>query len=493
MGFIDAISLSYPPFLPPAPKKLVVGKTHQTPSKPGVAGDETAPTEAESSHTPTKMTHRQKYEALLATTTRPPPYVLSAGLGAGGVVRSDPISGKASKGYWGPSRHGKQYSLDIADNIANLHVRPQTDWETLPTAVHLPPRKQTHTLWGLSSGFCVHTTMGTKPNSAHGGRALSVNVTCESTDVHEGPVSDIWQPELASHRWITAGQDGLVKYWQLNPAQNVKTGKQTPQDTIPANITCLFTSSAIPIPFENRSDAVKRRQHGHPDAVIFARCNVEHDVVCGVTRDGDLRVWFDASSSAREVRLDAGSEETHGGVRQLELDVTVGNTGVMASVLVHHTRSWTCHRYDINIGKEVPTVSLRTFANPHGAALTTILACLASSPPIAQPEVADPVLSATPSSPPLETEGSISTNSSPSTPRLLPDIPTPVESTVKNEFGRFVIAGDVQGAVWIWPWDGESSIADEVRPIRGWEGARGRVTALDMNCGLVAVGRCVCV
>lgn len=54
-----------------------------------------------------KMTHRQKYEAVLAATTRPPPYMLSASLFMGGVVRSDPISGKVSKGFWGPGRDGK--------------------------------------------------------------------------------------------------------------------------------------------------------------------------------------------------------------------------------------------------------------------------------------------------------------------------------------------------------------------------------------------------
>jgi hypothetical protein len=78
VGLIHSLSLSYPPFVP-------------TQAKPGLD----------------KLTHRQKYEALLAASTRPAPYVLSAGLGVGGVVRSDPFSGKVSKGFWGPGRDGK--------------------------------------------------------------------------------------------------------------------------------------------------------------------------------------------------------------------------------------------------------------------------------------------------------------------------------------------------------------------------------------------------
>jgi hypothetical protein len=53
------------------------------------------------------MTHRQKYEALIAATTRPAPYILSASIFMGSIVRSDPLSGKTSKGFWGPGRGGK--------------------------------------------------------------------------------------------------------------------------------------------------------------------------------------------------------------------------------------------------------------------------------------------------------------------------------------------------------------------------------------------------
>lgn len=122
---IDAISLSYPPFAPPAARQLVVGKNHPTalatPSRPAAASSEITPLTAgsptpsangtESVSTPSpktpKMTHRQKYEALLAATTRPAPYLLSVSLASSAVVRSDPLSGKVSKGFWGPGQNGQ--------------------------------------------------------------------------------------------------------------------------------------------------------------------------------------------------------------------------------------------------------------------------------------------------------------------------------------------------------------------------------------------------
>jgi hypothetical protein len=123
LGLIHSLSLSYLTYAPPAPRSLVVGKTHSTPSKPGplstpsstpsVNGDE--PSSSTVSLTPRKLTHRQKYEQLIASTTRPAPFVLSASLFLGSIVRSDPLSGKASKGFWGPGRDGKHRPSALMD------------------------------------------------------------------------------------------------------------------------------------------------------------------------------------------------------------------------------------------------------------------------------------------------------------------------------------------------------------------------------------------
>jgi hypothetical protein len=73
VGLIHIVSLSYP--LPPTPIAIP------------------------------RPTLRQRYDARIAATTRPPPHILSAGFGA--IVKSDPASGKITKGFWGPSPNGK--------------------------------------------------------------------------------------------------------------------------------------------------------------------------------------------------------------------------------------------------------------------------------------------------------------------------------------------------------------------------------------------------
>lgn len=59
-----------------------------------------------------RPTARQRYDARIAATVRPTPHILTAGVGA--IVKSDPTSGKISKGFWGPSPNGKSH-LEYAD------------------------------------------------------------------------------------------------------------------------------------------------------------------------------------------------------------------------------------------------------------------------------------------------------------------------------------------------------------------------------------------
>ena len=113
IGLIHALSLSYPIPTSGRQRELVVGKAHSRINS-NILSPQCLPTpdpsgalESSGSTAPTKMTHRQKYEALMAATTRPAPYVLSASLGMAAIVRSDPLSGKVSKGFWGPGRDGE--------------------------------------------------------------------------------------------------------------------------------------------------------------------------------------------------------------------------------------------------------------------------------------------------------------------------------------------------------------------------------------------------
>lgn len=326
--------------------------------------------------------------------------------------------------------------------------------------------------------------MAVKSQSSQGGRASSINVVSGFTDAHEGEVRDIWMPDPdhENTKWVTAGADGLVKLWQLVPGEAVRsTKKATTPKHEPATISCLFTSSPVIDTLPGRSEGVKRRQTGSPDAVIFARCDAEHNVVCGVTADGDLRVWFDVGSEdAKEVRIDVGSAETDGEVDRMELDV---QSSSQASILIHHKRSPLFSRFyvGLNEGRE-PMTTVRSYHDPHHSAISAISCFLKSSPPISVARPAPPVLS-TPLLTPIDglatpTSAVSSAHSDP------PSMYAVQEVVARSQFGRFVGTGDEYGFVSLWAWDGEGD-----RALRSWSAMTGKITAIDVSCGLVAVGR----
>ncbi|KAK8854560.1 hypothetical protein IAR55_003299 [Kwoniella newhampshirensis] len=489
-GLVHSLSLSYPPFVPAPPRSLVVGKNHQTPTKgKSPAGPQlTTPTTlqpqttetndpeeaSESSSTPTKMTHRQKYEAMLAATTRPPPYVLSASLVTGGMVRSDPISGKVSKGFWGPGRD------------ANFHLRPHLDVSATPSAIHLPARSQTYILWGLNTGHCVHTTVLLRHHANSGGRASSVNVQSETQDGHEGEIMDVWAVETPAEdesedklRWVTGGADGRIKLWELKPATNMpKTGKRSLNvESVPGFIDCLFTSDVVQTSLQNRSEAVKRKQSGKADGIAVVRYDAEHDAICGVTEDGDLRIWLNSLREDRtELRVDVGAAELYGGVEELDLNVRPDGNELLISVLIRHHRSPFFTRHDIS---QSGSDTVTTFISPTGSSLTALHSSLrpVSSICLSKDAKAGTILDRSTS--PRAHNGvhtSLLVNPSSSQPLPAHDV----------EFGRFVVGGDESGYVHIWSWDGEGR--RERDPIRSWEAMEGKITSIDVSCGLVAVG-----
>lgn len=301
-------------------------------------------------------------------------------------------------------------------------------------------------------------------------------------DAHEGEICDIWmddhQPDGVV-KWVTGGTDGRVKYWQLNPSQG-RSGKRSPAGDIPATIVCLFTSSVVVESLPNRSDAVKRRQSGRPDDVIMVRCDSAKRIVCGVTEDGDLRVWFNVSSGdEREVRVDVGSAEEMGIVKVMELDA-ISESKV--SILVHHHRSSIFARYDIDLNSDRgEEATSRTSQSPVPGAFSTIHASFKPAPPISIRSIAPPVLS-TPSDGD-DTESSASAINSPS----ILAVDTNTNESGSNRYGRFVVTGDEHGVVCIWKWDNLED--EESKPLRAWPALNGRITAIDASCGLIAIGR----
>lgn len=379
---------------------------------------------------------------------------------------------------------------------ANFHLRARPDPNSPPTAIFLPTREQTFALWGLSTGSVVHTTILTKHPSTPGNRASSLNVQCEPSVSHDSAVLDIWAPanfsDTASDaNFVTAGADGVIKYWHFTPPAP-RSGKRSPASAhteTQGSLKCIFTSNPAVEPFANRSDAVKRRQTSSPDAIVFARCSNLYNVVCGVTVDGDLRAWSGIQRTPTDniahLRLDVGSEDEYGGVVKLELDIrtSANGSGTVAGVLIQHRNASHFTRYDLAIKSDgIELVRTLRFTSPLGLGFTKIEAFLDPSAPI------------------TSTSHSISAARSPSVEGITeqePPLPSPTLSRVKDErFGRFVVTGDVDGWISIFPWDPTNadiiSSPDEtqsVRPIRVWQNGVTKITALDYHCGLVGVGR----
>lgn len=359
---------------------------------------------------------------------------------------------------------------------ANFHVHPQLNLTDPPMTVYFPERQQSYALWGRLDGSVVHTSLETKHPSAPGSRAQSVNTSCHASSRHAGEVLDV-RPSRQTDgplRFASAGSDGCVKYWQYNPPPP-KAKKRSTDPEHAASIVCLFTSDPVE-PLEHRSDETKRKRTGSPDPVLLARCDSEFSVVCGVTEDGDLRVWWDIHGHVKEARIDVGPTDLLGPMKALELDVR-DDAGMLISVLVVHHRATSFTRYDIRVDLDGDyEVGERSFFTPLKAPLSAFRAFLEPSAPISTKSRPMPALLSQVS------HGSESESSPEIVPQPDADLaPTPV-------FGRFVMAGDTEGSVWIWAWDG---VSDEVAPLRGWAAVERKITALDYHCGLVAVGRWV--
>jgi hypothetical protein len=119
---IHTMSLAYPPPTGSA-KPLVVGK---------MTGVKTPASEPSPSMTPTKMSHRQKYETMLAAASRPPPTLYSVGLDNSALMKSDPLSGKVSKGFWGPGQDGALTPLKVPSNAQPTSTSTRTGTRARP-------------------------------------------------------------------------------------------------------------------------------------------------------------------------------------------------------------------------------------------------------------------------------------------------------------------------------------------------------------------------
>jgi hypothetical protein len=412
-------------------------------TRPGLLGSST------SVDTP-RTTLKEKYEAHIATTTRPAPYVLSAGLSVGGIVRSDPLSGKLSKGYWGPRVN------------ANFHLRPHLDTSDPPTAIYMHKREQGFAIWGLASGRVVRNMMGAKSHTANRLRATSSNVQCAPEDAHVGVIECVHA--TGADTFVSGGSDGRVKVWRYEaPPDRRPVNPSGGSADLVGRLVCVYTSSPSETTFADRPEETKYRVAMRPDGIVSARYDEVGDVLCSVSADGELRFWFDLSTAPREVRVDVGARHEYGGVRQIELDVRDGT----AAVLVLHDghsdlvgdQGELLYRFDIK-----PDGSYDRTAFVDAGKITALHVDLAPTLPITK------VLHTTK---PAQSDNSL-------------DLTTPVpQIDEQGRYGRYIVTGNSAGECCWYAWDGAG---EDRRPLRKWAVGRGAVSSIDANASLVAVG-----
>ena len=350
-------------------------------------------------------------------------------------------------------------------------------------------------LWGHLNGSVTHTKILSKHSSSPGTRAASQNTHCDASERHDAEVLDMWAPDTTPDpvKFVSAGADGKVKFWRLHSVTTpARSGKKSPKSNIQSSIQCLFTSSVVLEPLANRSEVVKLRQTAIPDAVVLARCDVEHNVVCGITADGDLRLWFDAGTAhMKECRIDAGSEEEFGPVTHLSLDVEVADGHLTASALVFHRLCPSFTRFDVSRVDSEFKLDSKIYKTSTGGSLNVLKPFLRPSPPIA-PLPAFPTVHENGLVPADDAQPTIEAlkRSSPSAdPEEDDKLFLPSEPVPRSPFGRFVVGADTDGMTYIWAWNDDQPAKSSSHPLRSWKAAKSKITAVDFACGLVATGR----
>ena len=448
-GPIDVLSLSYPVRGPKT--RGTVGKVHHS------AAAKQAVNQEGPSSSPAKMTHREKYDALIASTARPPPMILCGGVEISAVVKTDPLTGKVSRGFWGPSR------------AANVYGHPPIDPPFQARAMFLPTRHQSYVLWGMANGDVVYTILRPDNPPAPGGRAEWLNLTSQDGDEHLEPVTCIWAPSDQKEKFsfVSGSADGAIKVWTVNlqpPAPGARGG---PEGFLQRTFTWAPYNEGILNP-STRNYCVE------------VRCDLVHGVICCVTNLGRIQILcYGENRDPTQFYIESEDSRLASTLYNLDLAVRkLDDEGtLLISVLLYHFGGRSFHRYDITVSKDgTRTVNKKTYVHPHDIRLTAYQAFIEPAAPIASQTRQAP----SPASP--LGEGSDTAHAS---ENGVAGDPGPEAPTPYSEFGRFIVAGDQKGSVFIWPFDHPE---DTVSPIRGWSASSRRISAVEYHCGLIAVG-----
>ncbi|KAI0075218.1 hypothetical protein K474DRAFT_1685411 [Panus rudis PR-1116 ss-1] len=276
------------------------------------------------------------------------PAVLASSLRYGIVSRSHPLTGKILRGY-----------LDAAGTLNGFGIgNPNAEFSPDLTKCALTSEGNTaKVLWGFRDGTLAMTVV---PKAMENGRTVTPRYhRLPRSQGHAGAVEDvIWVPGNAFA--ITGGADGTVKLWDLKEMQCVWDG------------------------------AVQAAQLAREPCLKVA-VDVNHGIITGVTKGGDVSIWTGLDSilrtdaqPAREIRnhrIPSPIRAESVNIRTAESDANISPREVTAlhlycsspeevSVFVSFSNSTSLHRISVHLPAGNITQSKYTDNTP------AIISCL---------------------------------------------------------------------------------------------------------------------
>lgn len=513
-------------FYTPPPSKPRPFSTHTPPSSE--AGPSTQPLNR--SPTTTKVIgakHRQPHRVDLGdrNTAGRAPGVVSVGLNAGAAIRGDPLIGKSMLGHLGP---GQLPFLDFVDRTA--------------TTSFMAPLNPTCILWGLQSGWIVHSTLLNPLPTP--GRLTGPSITCQRSEfypIHSDSIRCLWMPpefaevqvnpvmrdeQVVKAVFASGGDDGVVKLWRVDPGSGMNTsgssnrrGPTTPngwaRNDVVGELVPIWTSARITKGNEEENTVKdEQRAGGSKDPVVQVRFDWRIGVLVAACESGAIWVWYGLNGEVEDVTSTRIKAEVGIPVTAKHLDMVVRTVPldcenleeieeVTVEILVQYEGEGSIHRYDAMLGKEgaVKQIDHKIFGDS-ASPILSIFADLSAPLNLSLPKSLVPadfaIRLVTPG-----TEKNKAAGNASETGVNAPKPPGEVQATTRGlADARFIVTGDLEGVVAVYKWDdkpikvieavaeGEEVREREyVKSVRKWDTGAGPVTCVTAARGLIASGR----
>ncbi|KAL8277170.1 hypothetical protein RQP46_010418 [Phenoliferia psychrophenolica] len=350
-------------------------------------------------------------------------------------------------------------------------------------------------VWGMSDGS--FRLVDAKEESSRAGRAWAgvredAGERIRSLDGHRRKVGAVaFDPNGAGDLWVSVGDDGAVGVWTLKDAP-LAFGAVAPHPRLRPAGRRIWEAS---IPDQHLSAAAIRQGDGPAKGCMVA-FDERGTIAVGMT-DGAVHVWTDVSLLPQAAIFSPSTS----GARYLLVPPTDSPVDFLAldgsHLLVHRANALSFDRVNLSLSSLPPSKTTFGHKPDHLGAITAF--ALDFTTPLPLPTTSSSKLPLPPTlrfeshasrstTPPLHPSASVDSIDSLATPSSLP---AEDESLAQgaNAFGqrKYVVAGDVQGRVFVWDWEAEAT-GELIEPRRSVQGFQSKVTALAVSDAAIFVG-----